>query len=826
MFLFLHIVAFIAVFLMLGYWRVSLPLFTVVFGLMLADLLYYLGVSPMPLALTLIVYATIMLCFLVKPIRRSLVTRPIFAKLKHVMPPISKTEQIAIDAGDTWWERELMCGHPDFEHLLNLPKPTLTEEEQAFMDGPVNQLCGMLDDWEITAELLDLPEPVWQFIKDNGFFGLIIPKEYGGKDFSAIMHSEIISRLASKSVSAAVTVSVPNSLGPAELLIKYGTQEQKDHYLPRLATGKEIPCFALTSPVAGSDAGAIPDTGIVCKGTFNGKEVVGIRLNWDKRYITLAPVATVLGLAFKLYDPEHLLGEKEDYGITCALIPTDLPGITIGRRHQPVTVQFMNGPTQGKDVFIPLDMIIGGPDMAGEGWRMLMECLSAGRAISLPSTASGPTAAVALATGAYARIRKQFGLPVGYFEGVEEALARVGGFAYICEATRRMTAASIDLGIKPAIAGAISKYHVTELARLASLDSMDIHGGKGICMGPKNYIARPYQALPVAITVEGANILTRCLIIFGQGALRCHPYALKEVYACQNPDPTAGLIAFDDAFWSHAGFIFSNFCRTIVLTLTGGRTTQVNAPRSIRRYYQQMARLSAALAITTDVAMGVLGGDLKRKEKLSARLGDVLSNLYLTSAILKRFHDEGEHVADLPLVHWCARYCLHQAEFNLHRFYKNFPNKPIAGFMHAIIFPFGMQIEAPDDKMGHKVARILMHPNETRSRLGAIGFYEDNGNNPFGTVEAALVACINAEDVDKKIHAALKAGKITDDDLHDPIQEAVKAGIISETEAKLARKARDLTMEVIAVDDFPHDLCSNPNQGAPCASDLKDARMN
>lgn len=802
MFLTLHILALIAVVLMLGYWRVSLPMFTLVFAFVLADLLYYTGVSPVALGLTMALYAGIMVCFVVKPIRRHLITRPIFGLMKKIMPPISATERIAIDAGDTWWERELMSGKPHFEHLLKLPKPRLTDEEQAFMDGPVNTLCGMIDDWEICHELRDLPPAIWSYIKEQGFFGLIIPKEFGGKDFSAIAHSEIISRIASKSISVGVTVSVPNSLGPAELLIKYGTPEQKNYYLPRLAKGQEIPCFALTSPVAGSDAGSIPDTGIVCRGHFEGKEVIGIRLNWDKRYITLAPVATVLGLAFKMHDPDHLLGDKTDYGITCALIPTSMPGITIGRRHYPVGVQFQNGPTQGKDVFIPLDMIIGGQAMAGEGWRMLMECLSAGRAISLPSTASGPTAALSLATGAYARIRKQFGLPIGYFEGVEEALARVGGFAYLCESTRRMTAAAIDLGYKPAIAGAISKYHVTELARRASIDSMDIHGGKGICTGPNNYIASSYQAMPIAITVEGANILTRCLIIFGQGALRCHPYALKEVYACQNPDKKAGLHAFDDAFWGHAGFIFSNFARTIVLTFTGGYTTSVKAPTSIRRYYQHIARLSAALAITTDVAMGVLGGDLKRKEKLSARLGDVLSNLYLCSAILKRFHDEGEHVADLPLVHWCARFCLHQAEFNLHRFYKNFPNRTVARVMHFMIFPVGMNVGAPDDKMGHKVARLLMYPNETRSRLGTIGYYENNGNNNFGLLEDALLACVNAEAVDKKIHDAVKQGKIIEDDLHDTIDEASRLGIISSSEVLLARKAKEATMRVIAVNDF------------------------
>lgn len=801
--LFLHILAFVFVLLLLGYLRASLLTFAVVSTLLIADLLYYLDVSGFALTTTLSAYVAVMAFFLIKPLRRQLISRNIFKVFNKIMPPISDTERVAIDAGDTWWERELMSGKPNFNHLMDIPKPTLSQEEQAFLDGPVNELCSMINDWEITHDLKDIPKPIWDFIKDNGFFGLIIPKKFGGKDFSALAHSEIIARIACKSVTVGVTVSVPNSLGPAELLIKYGTDEQKNYYLPRLAKGEEIPCFALTAPTAGSDAGAIPDTGVVCKGQFNGEEVIGIRLNWDKRYITLAPVATILGLAFKLYDPEHLLGEKEDYGITCALIPTDMPGITIGRRHYPMTVQFQNGPTQGKDVFIPLDMIIGGKKMAGEGWRMLMECLSAGRAISLPSTSSGPTAAGALATGAYARIRKQFGLPIGYFEGVEEAMARVGGYAYICEATRKMTAASIDLGYKPAIAGAISKYHVTELSRKVSLDIMDIHGGKGICMGEKNIIARGYQAMPIAITVEGANILTRGLIIFGQGSLRCHPYVLKEVYACQDPDKAKGLKDFDQAFWSHAGFLLSNLSRTVLLSLTAGRITHFNAPRTTRRYYQHIARISAALALTTDMAFALLGGDLKRKEKLSARLGDVLSNLYLTTAVLKRFHDEGEHVADLPLVHWAARHCLHQAEFHLHRFYKNFPNRILARIMDFMVFPFGQIVEAPDDKMGHKIGRMLMHPNETRTRLGDVGYYEDDGKNNYGILETALVKCLNAEPVEKKISSAVKAGELKDDPTTDIAALALAQGIISETEAKVLRDAKAATAEVIAVDDFP-----------------------
>ncbi len=797
------IILFILAIMGLCYMRVSLPVFSVVSVFLLADLLLALKTPWFLFGIILIAYIAVVLFFNIAPLRRHFLSLPIFVIFRKFLPTISETEQAAIDAGDTWWEKELLTGKPHFSDLMNIPKPTLTPEEQAFMDNQVNALCSMIDDWEITHEITDLPENIWDFLKTEGFFGLIIPKEYGGKNFSAFAHSEIIARVSSKSITASVTISVPNSLGPSELLIKYGTVEQRNKFLPRLAKGEEIPCFALTNPNAGSDASAIPDYGIVCKETFEGKERLGIRLNWDKRYITLAPVATILGLAFKLYDPEHLLGNKHYIGITCALIPTGTAGVAIGRRHYPMNVAFQNGPTQGKDVFIPIEWIIGGRDNAGLGWQMLMECLSAGRAISLPSITAGPAAVLAISTGAYARIREQFNLPIGNFEGVEEALARMGGFAYICEATRQMTSAALDLGIKPAIAGAISKYHVTELARKGSLDAMDIHAGKAICLGRKNYIARFYQAMPIGITVEGANILTRSLIIFGQGSLRCHPYVLKEIYAAQNKDKAQGLKEFDHAFWGHAGYIVSNFCRTVFLSFTRGALTIETAPRPTRYYYRQIRRLSAALALTTDFALGLLGGDLKRKEKLSARLGDVLSNLYLTTAVLKRFHDEGEHVADLPLLHWAASYTLYQAEFHLHRFYKNFPNQTLATLVHFLIFPYGRIIETPDDKMGHKIARMLMEPNETRARLGQIGFYDDDGRNNYGLLETAMQKCIAAEPIEKKIRAAVKSGVLEEPSYEDILDRALKANIITQLEEDIVRDARDYRSRIIAVNDFP-----------------------
>lgn len=799
----LNIILFVLALMTLAYLRASLLVFTLLTALLLADLLSSLHIGVL-IEATLFGIIMGFLAFMnITPLRQKILSAPIYAFLKKVLPSISRTEREAIDAGDTWWERDLMSGKPQYKHLLDLPAPTLTPEEQAFMDGPVNELCAMINDWEITYVYNDLPKPVWSFIKNNGFFGLIIPKNYGGLDFSAYAHSEIIAKIASKSVSAAVTVSVPNSLGPAELLIKYGTEQQKDYYLPRLAKGDEIPCFALTSPVAGSDAGSIPDIGVVCKGNFEGKNIIGIRLNWDKRYITLAPVATLLGLAFKLHDPEHLIGETEDYGITCALIPTHTAGITIGRRHLPLNVSFQNGPTQGKDVFIPLDYIIGGQAMAGHGWQMLMECLSAGRAISLPSTASGPTAGIASATGAYARIRQQFKLPIGYFEGVEAVLARIGGYAYIAEATRVMTAAAIDLDLKPAIAGAISKYHVTELGRKISLDAMDIHGGKAICMGPHNYTARFYQAMPIAITVEGANILTRNMIIFGQGALRCHPYLLKEMMACQETDYQKGLHEFDHVFWGHAGYIISNLCRTVMLSFTHAYITHPPVPSSVKRYYQHITRLSAALAITTDMTMGILGGALKRKENLSARLGDVLSYLYLASAVLKRYQDQGNQKEDLILVDWAARYCLNQAEFALHEFYMNFPYRILGTVMNFLVFPYGRRITMPNDKMSHRVARMLMSPNDTRTRLSQAAYMKNDGHNLLGQLEDTLLKCIAVEPIDRKIHHAIKNGVLPEDHGHDIYEQALKAGIISDLEKEEAEAALKARMNVINVDDFP-----------------------
>ncbi|MEJ2114680.1 MAG: acyl-CoA dehydrogenase [Gammaproteobacteria bacterium] len=600
-------------------WEFSV--WTIVIGgaLFVLSLSPYLGGIPM-LTLWLLFIPLAMLN--VSNVRISVLSKPMLAYVNKILPPMSDTEREAIEAGTAWWEAELFRGNPEWDQLLNHQVSELSAEEQAFLDGPVNELCSMIDDWEVTHELHDLSPKTWEFIKKNKFLGMIIPKKYGGLEFSAIAHSSVVMKISSRSGTAGVSVMVPNSLGPAELLLHYGTYEQKDYYLPRLAVGEEIPCFALTGPSAGSDAGAIPDTGVVCKGMHDGKEVLGLRLNWEKRYITLGPIATVLGLAFKAYDPDGLLSDKEDLGITCALIPTTTPGVEIGNRHNPLNSAFQNGPNWGKDVFIPMDWIIGGQEQIGKGWRMLVECLSVGRGISLPAFGTGSGKFASYMTGAYAAIRKQFNVPIGKFEGVEEALTRIGGLTYMMEAGRRLTASAIDHGEKPSVVTAILKYHNTEGMRQVINDAMDVHGGRGICIGPSNYLARAYQSIPISITVEGANILTRSLIIFGQGAMRCHPYLIEEVTAASLENKEEGLQRFDQALFKHLGYAVSNGARSFVYGLTRSRLAPSPIEGPTRGYFKRLARMCASYAFVSDFAMLFLGGGLKRKEKLSGRFAD------------------------------------------------------------------------------------------------------------------------------------------------------------------------------------------------------------
>jgi acyl-CoA dehydrogenase len=734
--------------------------------------------------------------------RRERITRPLLGTYRKMLPSMSRTEREALSAGTVWWEGELFAGVPQWRKLLGAPAPQLSEEERAFLDGPCEELCRLIDEFQVTHELQDLSPETWQCLRSKGFFAMIIPKRYGGLEFSAYAHSQVLTKIASRSATAASTVAVPNSLGPAELLLKYGTEEQKDRWLPGLAAGREIPCFALTSPRAGSDAAAIPDEGVVCKGMFDGQEILGIRLNFEKRYITLAPVATVVGVAFRLFDPHGLLGKEPDLGITAALIPSDTPGVELGRRHLPLSVPFMNGPVAGKDVFVPLDAIIGGPKMAGQGWRMLMECLAVGRCISLPSNATGGAKAGVFATGAYARIRKQFGMPIGRFEGVQEALARMAGFAYIIDAARSVTIAAVDAGEKPAVPAAILKYHCTEMGRVIANDAMDIHGGKAICMGPRNYLGTGYNSVPVMITVEGANILTRSLMIFGQGAIRCHPFVLRELHAAQDPDQEAGLAAFDDALFGHVGYALSNASRAVVMGLSAAKWADTPTRGPTRRYYQHIGRFSAAFALVSDTAMLTLGGALKKKEMLSARLGDMLSNLYLASMVLKHFENQGRPEADLPLVEWSCRFLLYRTQEQLHGFLRNFPVRWVATLLRLIVFPRGRGFSAPRDLLSRRIVEAVTSPGETRDRL-CEGIYRtlDDGN-PLGLLQEAMVLSIDVAPLEKKLRKGVKDGKIRALDPLRQIDEGVAAGIITSEEADKLRMADDKIMELIAVDDF------------------------
>lgn len=740
-----------------------------------------------------------------KPLRRLLFTGPLFRLFRKLTPPMSETESQAINAGTVWWDRELFSGKPDFQRLLAYPAPALSAEEQAFLDGPVNRLCGMVNDWEITHTLKDLPPEVWAYMKDAGFFGIIIKKQYGGLGFSNTAHARIVTRLATRGGSAAVTVMVPNSLGPGELLQHYGTEAQKDYYLPRLAQGLEIPCFALTSPYAGSDAGAIPDFGVVCRGGYTDPvtgethaDVLGIRVTWEKRWITLAPVATILGLAFRIFDPDQLLGKRRDIGITCALVPANHDGVQIGRRHWPAGAVFMNGPTWGRDVFIPMHWVIGGQDYVGQGWRMLVECLSVGRCISLPATSVASGQFASYVTGAYARVREQFGMSIGKFEGVDEALARIGGYTYQMDAAQRLALIGLDSGEKPSVISAILKYHNTERMRKVLNDAMDVHGGKAVVLGPRNYLGNAYQQIPIAITVEGANILTRSMIIYGQGAIRCHPYVLQELKAASTND----LVAFDTAITAHLGFVISNALRAWLLGLSASRLSSKPVRNETGVYYRHIERMSAAFALLSDMVMFSMGGALKFREKISARLGDVLSSLFIATAALKRFEDEGARTEDLPLVKWSVLQALYECQNAISGVLANLPNRPLAWLLHWLIFPWGRRFTAPRDRLGTKVARLLMHPGPARDRLTRDVYVPATETDPVGVLALAFDAHIAAESAEGKLRRAQRDGKLEAFNPQGRLDEALAVGLISAEEHALVQCARRLKRAVIMCDDF------------------------
>ena len=789
----------------LAYSRTDLLKSTVASGITLAAYTIY-GDASFLWLLVLWLFFGVMVVPNIVDFRREKITRPALKIYRTMLPSMSDTEREALEAGSVWWDGELFSGMPNWDRLMSFPAPKLSEEEQAFLDGPCEELCKMVDEWDTAYERGDMSPEVWQFIKKHKFFAMIIPKQYGGLEFSAYANAMVITKLASRSATASSTVGVPNSLGPAELLLHYGTEEQKQQYLPRLASGDEIPCFALTSPHAGSDAAALIDSGIVCKGEWNGKKIVGIRLNWDKRYITLAPVATVLGLAFKLYDPDHLIGDQDEYGITAALIPTDMPGVKVGRRHNPLTIPFQNGPTSGKDVFVPLDHIIGGQEMAGKGWKMLVELLSVGRAITLPSTASGGSQAASYASGAYTQLRKQFGLPIAKFDGVGEALARIAGHTYIMNAAVSITSGAIVQGEKPAVPSAILKYHCTEMGRMVANDAMDVHGGKGIMMGPKNYLGRGFMATPIAITVEGANILTRSLIIFGQGAMRCHPFVLRELNAANDSDEERGLAEFDNALFGHIGYAISNLARSFFLALTHAKFSNVPLNTPTCRYYQNINRYSAAFALASDFAMLTLGGKLKLKELLSARLGDVLSSMYLASTVLKHFEDQGRRASDLPLVEWSVRTLMYNAQEQLHSFLRNFPNRPIAFFLRCFIFPRGRTYSAPSDELGRKVVDVITRTGEARERLSAQAYTTIDPGNPIGLLQEALILSEKMAPLEANLRQAKKEGLIQSDYLGHQIDDGEKGDIISKEEAQDLRAFHEKVLALMSVDDFAPEV--------------------
>ncbi|BBP75577.1 MULTISPECIES: acyl-CoA dehydrogenase [Pseudomonas] len=756
-----------------------------------------------------LILAAVALPLLLPDLRRRLFTAPLFAWFQKVLPPMSETERDAIDAGTVWWDGELFSGRPDWNKLLAYPKAQLSEEEQAFIDGPTEELCAMVSDWQI-GQAMDLPPAAWEHIKQHGFFALIIPKEFGGKGFSAYAHSQVAMKLATRSGDLASTVMVPNSLGPAELLLHYGTDEQRNHYLPRLARGDDIPCFALTGPLAGSDAGSMPDTGVICKGEWQGQEVLGLRLNWEKRYITLGPVATLLGLAFKAHDPDHLLGEEEDLGISLALIPTDTPGVEIGRRHLPLGAAFMNGPNSGKDVFIPLEFLIGGQEMLGKGWMMLMNCLSVGRSISLPAVGTGAAKFTSLVTGQYAQVREQFNVPLSAFEGIQEALARIGGNAWLMDSARMLTANAVDLGEKPSVLSAILKYHLTERGRECISHAMDVHGGKGIIMGPNNYLGRSWQGAPIFITVEGANILSRNLMIFGQGAIRCHPFVLKEMALAGREDRDQALLEFDGLLLRHIGFAVSNAASTLVLNLGLGHFESTPGNRLSQGYFRALNRQAAAFALLADLSMMLLGGELKRRERLSARLGDVLSHLYLASAALKRYHDLDSPEYLEPLFTWAMEESLGHSERALDELLRNFPSRLFGCLLRVIVFPFGRRHTGPSDALDAAVAAVLGRAKGDPALEAVLaGCYRpQSADDPVGALQQAYDLLGASHELQKKLHAGLKAGQVRPAAGESAIDAALEAGVLQPAEAEALRKAEAARRKVIDVDDFSKEELS------------------
>ncbi|MES9946650.1 MAG: acyl-CoA dehydrogenase [Candidatus Thiodiazotropha sp.] len=742
------------------------------------------------------------LLFTIPSLRQRIFSTPILTVVRRLMPPLSETEKEAIDAGNVWWDGELFSGRPDWQQLLSGSKPSVNEEEQAFIDGPVTELCRMVDKWQINHQLNRLPESIVKYVCENGFLGMIIPKRYGGLEFSPVAQSEILLRLSNTGSGVSYLVGVPNSLGPGELLIKYGTDAQKEYYLPRLASGQEIPCFALTGPTAGSDATSIPDTGTVCMGEWQGDEVIGMRLNFSKRYITLTSIATLVGLAFRLKDPDGLIGEVKDYGITCALIPHDTPGLQIGRRHMPIGDVFLNGPLQGDDVFVPLSFIIGGPEMAGKGWRMLVNCLSVGRAVTLPTTAVAVSKRSLLGTSAYASLRRQFGIPIAQFEGIQKPLARIAGLSYIINASRLQTIQSIVEGNKPSVASAILKYHTTEMARQCVIDAMDIHAGKAVVKGPKNYIADMYESIPVAITVEGANILTRNLMIFGQGAIRSHPYVMQEMTLAHAKDSQDINHKFDTTLAAHMGHSISNFARMLIMGLGLSREAATTDNQHLLPYYRHFNRLSSLFAVITDVALLNLNAKLKFKEMLSARLGDLLSMLFLGSMVIKHHEESQNPDEEWPVVQWALDHLLYQYQVAFDQLMDNWPNRLVPMALKRLAFPIGRRYAAPKDSLEKSIVKLVTVDSETRQKMTSGLFMEVAANNPLGEVNQVFLESLTLQPIIKKLHQAQKSGDLVIADDTELADAALEAAMITEHEAEQLRRFDRHLMAIIHVDDF------------------------
>jgi acyl-CoA dehydrogenase len=756
--------------------------------------------SPLLFALAVLAALVPPLVLGVPALRRRLISERAMRIIEPILPRLGDTERVALEAGTVWWDGELFGGRPRWKQLLDYRLPGLSERERAFLDGPVETLCGMLDEWQITQQR-ELPPAVWAYLEEQRFFGMIIPEEYGGLGFSALANSRVVTRISSRSITAAVTVMVPNSLGPGELLLHYGTEEQKSYYLPRLARGVEIPCFALTGPEAGSDAAATQSTGVVTRGVHQGREVLGMRLNWKKRYITLAPVATLIGLAFRLHDPDGLLGGERDLGITCALIPRDTPGVRIGRRHDPMGIPFHNGPIVGEDVFVPLDAIIGGVTRAGQGWRMLMESLAAGRSISLPALSIAAAQLSTRVVGAYATVREQFDTPIGRFEGIEEPLARIGAMTYLMTSARHLTCGALDLGEKPSVISSIVKAYLTDAMRQVVADAMDIRAGSAIQRGPHNILSAVWQAVPVGITVEGANILTRSMIIYGQGAIRCHPWVQREMQAVAERDP----VAFDRALFGHLGHVATVAVRSLVLGLTRSLPLPVCGAAGTRRLYQYLSRFAAGFALVSDVAMATLGGSLKRREKISGRLADALAWLYLASATLKRHHDDGAPAEHLDLVRWSVQHALYRIQEALAGVLENLPNRPVAAVVTRLVFPLGLQMRPPSDELGGRVARALLEDQQVRRDLTTDVYVPPPDQPGLGALEAALDLTVAALPIETRLRDLVRAGRIERAPSHELDDAALAAGLITHAEYEQLNEARDARMNVVAVDEFEAD---------------------